>query len=106
MTTLFAPLTAAAPSGGGGLSGFIPMAIVLVIFYAVVFYPMRKKQKAHTEMLGNLKNGDRVITNGGLYGTVAGMTDDTLQLRVADNVKVQIARSAVAGLQGEPREQR
>ena len=78
------------------------MIIILVIFYAVVFYPMRKKQKQHADMLGNLKNGDRVITNGGLYGTIAGMTDDTLQLRVADNVKVQVARSAVAGLQPPP----
>lgn len=94
-------LGAAAPTAGGGLGGFIPMAIILVIFYLIVFYPMRKKQKQHSEMLGNLKNGDRVITNGGIYGTVAGMTDQTLQLRVADNVKVQVARSAVAGLQPE-----
>jgi preprotein translocase subunit YajC len=50
-------------------------------------------------MLSALKNGDKVVTNGGLYGTIVGLEEDALQLRIADNVKVKVARSAIAGVQ-------
>lgn len=60
---------------------------------------MQKKQKEHREFLKNLKKGDKVITSGGLYGTVLSLEDDTLVLKLSENVKIRIARSAISGLQ-------
>jgi len=77
------------------------MGLVFLIFYFVMFRPASKKQKALEQMLKALKNGDRVITTGGIYGTVAGITDTVVQLRVANGVKIDVARSAIAGLQKE-----
>lgn len=78
---------------------FLPIIIVFLIFYFLLIRPMQKKQKEHREFLKNLKKGDRIITNGGLYGTVVSIEDDTLILKLSENVKVRIARSAVSGLQ-------
>jgi len=77
---------------------FIPMGIVLVIFYFLLIRPANKKQKALQEMINNLKNGDQIVTTGGLHGTVAGISEDIIQLKIAPNVKVEISRSAVAAL--------
>jgi preprotein translocase subunit YajC len=55
-------------------------------------------------MLKNLKNGDKVVTNGGIYGTIVGLEEDSIQLRIAEQVKIKIARSAIAGLQAESKE--
>lgn len=81
------------------LISFLPIIIVFLIFYFLLIRPMQKKQKEHREFLRNLKKGDRVITNGGLYGTVVSMEDDTLIIKLSENVKVRIARSAISGLQ-------
>jgi preprotein translocase subunit YajC len=62
---------------------------------------MRKRQKALQTLVGNLKKGDRVVTNGGLYGTVAAVEEKTVLLKVADNVKVKVAKSAISGLEGQ-----
>lgn len=80
------------------LMSFLPLILIFVIFYLVMFLPMRKRQKKHQAMLQALQKGDRVITSGGIYGTVVSAEGDVLTLRVADNVKLQVARSAVAGL--------
>jgi len=93
---------AAAPEAPNLFFQFIvPMGLVFVIFYFLMFRPASKKQKAVEAMLKSLKNGDRVITSGGIYGTVAGITDDIVQLRVSNGVKIDVARSAIAGLQKE-----
>ena len=78
---------------------FIPFILIFVVFYLLVFAPMRKKQKRHAEMLGQIKAGDRVITNGGIHGTVVGVTDHIIQLRIADKVKIEISKSAISGMQ-------
>jgi preprotein translocase subunit YajC len=91
-----------AASGGGGAEGlisFMPLILIFVIFYFLLIRPQQKKQQQHKTMLGNLKRGDKVITTGGLYGTVEGLTDTTLQLKIANQVKVKVSRSAIAGLQ-------
>jgi preprotein translocase subunit YajC len=80
------------------------MAIMFAIFYFLLIAPMRKKQKKHSEMLQNLKNGDRVITNGGIHGTVVGVHDQMIQVRVADSVKLDLSKSAVAAFQNQPEE--
>lgn len=71
------------------------LVVIFGVFYLIVVRPMRKKQQETESMLRELKNGDRVLTSGGIYGTVVGVTDETIQLRIAEHVKVQLAKSAV-----------
>lgn len=94
----YVPL-AAAPPQPSMLPSFLMMAVIFGIFYLLVFAPMRKKQKKHAEMVDALKSGDRVITNGGILGTVVGITDDIIQLRIADQVRIEISKNAIAALQ-------
>jgi len=89
---------------GNGLIAFLPLAIIMVIFYVLLILPAQRRQKKTQSMLNELKTGDKVVTNGGLYGTIVSLDGDSLQLRIADQVKVKVARSAVAGLQTEGKE--
>ena len=82
-----------------GLIGFLPFALVIVIFYLIVFLPARRRQKKLDEMIATLKAGDKVITNSGIYGTIVGFKADRIQIRVADNVKIEMSRNAVSALQ-------
>jgi preprotein translocase subunit YajC len=78
---------------------FLPFLLIFGIFYLLLIMPMRRKQKKHQELLSKLTKGDRVITNGGIFGTVVDVGDDKLTLRIAEpKVDIQVARSAVAGL--------
>ncbi|MDD5563902.1 MAG: preprotein translocase subunit YajC [Thermoanaerobaculaceae bacterium] len=77
---------------------FLPFLLIFGIFYLLLIMPMRKRQKKHQELLSKLTKGDRVITTGGIFGTVVEADNDVLTIRIADNVKIQVARSAVAGL--------
>jgi preprotein translocase subunit YajC len=81
---------------------FLPLILIMVIFYFLMIMPAQRRQKKVNEMLKNLKTGDKVITNGGMYGTIVGLEDEAVQLRVAEQVKVKVSRSAIAGLQAEP----
>lgn len=97
-----AVLALSQPSTDGQSSGFllfVPYILIFVVFYFLLIAPARKKQKAHTEMVKNLKAGARVITNGGIHGTVVGVSEGMVQLRIADQVKIDVSRSAVAALQ-------
>ena len=78
-----------------------PLLIIGVIFYLLIFRPMRTKQKKLDAMITALKNGDKVITNSGIYGVVAGIKDNTLILKIADQVKIEIAKNAIAGHQSQ-----
>jgi len=78
---------------------FAPIIVIGVIFYLLIFMPMRKRQKKLDTMIGALRNGDKVITSSGIYGVVAGVKEKTLILKIADQVKIEISRSAIAGLQ-------
>ena len=78
---------------------FAPILIIGVIFYLLIFMPMRKRQKKLDALIASLKNGDKVITTAGIYGVVAGVKDKTLILKIADQVKIEVAKSAIAGLQ-------
>lgn len=84
---------------GNVLVQLVPLLLIVVMFYFLVFSPMRKKQRKHAEMVHNLKAGDRVITSGGIHGTVVGIADHVIQLRIADQVKIDVAKSAITGLQ-------
>lgn len=85
---------------------FVPILLVFGIFYFLLIAPMRKRQKTLQNLVENLKKGDRVVTNGGLYGTVAGVEDKIVLVKVADNVKLRIAKSAIAGLEGQEEERK
>lgn len=89
------------PSVPSGLVQFIPLIAILVIFYFLLILPAQRQRKRTQEMLAALKSGDKVITTGGIYGTIVGLKDNIVQLRIADQVKIDVARSAVAGFQPE-----
>jgi preprotein translocase subunit YajC len=78
-----------------------PFALMFAIFYALVILPMRRKQKKVIEFQSSLKVGDRVITTGGLYGTIAKLDEHSIQMQVADKVRIEIARAAIGGYQGQ-----
>jgi len=83
--------------GVGGLGGFvIPLALMFGIMYFLVILPQQRQRKKVQEMLAAVKNGDKVVTTAGIYGTISGMDGDTVILKIADNVKIRIARAAIA----------
>jgi preprotein translocase subunit YajC len=90
------------PQSGGGagsvLIQLMPIALVLVIFFFLVIRPQQRERRRRDEMLANLKKGDRVVTSGGLIGTVVGLSERKLTLKVSDSVRVECLRSAVTGL--------
>ena len=83
----------------GGLAAFLPLIFIIAIFYLIVFLPTRRRQKKLQDMIDNLQTGDKVITTGGILGTVVALRGDKLQLRIAENVKIDISRNAVTSLQ-------
>jgi preprotein translocase subunit YajC len=86
--------------GLGSLGQLAPLVIMLGIFYFLLIAPMRKRQKQQEQMIAALKSGDRVITSGGICGTIVGIKDDRITLRIADQVKVDITKSSVSALDG------
>jgi preprotein translocase subunit YajC len=89
-------------SGSGSLiMNLLPMLAIFAIFYFLLIAPMRKRQKKLQELIENLKRGDKVVTNGGIYGEVAAIEGSTLLLKIAENTKVRITKSAIAGLEGD-----
>src|ERR1700692_470331 len=108
MSSFFLPgnLSLMAQAGGaGGIMAFLPLVIIMGIFYVLLILPAQRRQKKTQEMINSLKNGDKVITAGGLYGTIVGIEGDSIQLRIADQVKVKVLRSAVTGLQPDSKEE-
>ena len=98
-------LSLMAQAASGGLLTFLPLILIMVIFYVLLILPAQRRQKKTQEMLNALKNGDKVVTTGGLFGTIVGIESDAVQLRIADQVKVKVSRSAIAGLQPETKEE-
>ena len=83
-------------SGGMGLIGLAPLLFIFVIFYFLLILPQQRKQKKWQAMLGELKTGDRVVTSGGLRGTIISLKDDAMILRVPpDNLKLEVSRGSV-----------
>lgn len=90
---------AAAGQGAGGFGGLIPIVLMFVIFYFLLIRPQQKRTKEHRQMIENLKRGDRIVTSGGLFGTITGLDETSMTLEIADRVRVKVARANVAGLQ-------
>ena len=86
-----------------GIGPLIMLPLIFAIFYFLVFMPMKKRQKKVEAMITALKNGDRVITTSGIYGVVSGIKDKTFIIKIADQIKIEVAKNAIASLQ-EPEE--
>lgn len=88
-------------AGTAGLFGMLPPLIAMfAIFYFLLIRPQQKKQKEHTSMLEALKEGDNILTNGGIYGTIKKIKEDVLTVQIADNVRVKVSRKSVSRLKG------
>jgi len=85
----------AAQGGGGGISSLIMMVVIFGIFYFILIRPQQTKMKEHKKMLEAVKKGDEIVTAGGIYGTVEGVNNDTLTVKIAEGVKVKITRGSV-----------
>jgi preprotein translocase subunit YajC len=100
------PLLFGAPQGAGGapatgmeqIISFAPFIVIIAIFYFLIIRPQNKKQKETQKMLSELKKGDKVVTIGGVHGTIAAIRENSVVLKVDDNVKVEFSRSAVASV--------
>lgn len=94
----------AATGSGGLLLTLLPFVLIFAIFYFLVIRPQAKRQRETVKMLEALKQGDRVVTSGGLFGTVASVKDNVVVLKVADQVRVEVAKSAVTAVVEKSRE--
>ena len=92
------------PQSDAGVSPLVqllPFALILGIFYLVILLPMRRRQKKVQEFLDGLKVGDRVVTSGGLYGSITKLGEKSIQLQIADKVRVDVSKAAIVGFQGQ-----
>ena len=85
-------------AGGGGFGAFIPLILMFAIFYFLLIRPQQTKAKKHQEVLNNLKRDDLVVTTGGIHGKITGITDTIATIEIANNVKIKVSKSHIAGL--------
>ena len=92
---------AQASGGGGGIVMWLPLVLIFVIFYFLLIMPQHKRQKKWQQMLNELKTGDRVVTQGGIVGTIVALKDTSLHLRVPpDNLRLEVSKNAVVSVMG------
>jgi preprotein translocase subunit YajC len=103
MSMLVGPVFAmgSAPEGSSLLVQFVPLVLVVGIFYFIILLPMKRKQQKVQEFLDNLKVGDRVVTTGGMYGQVTRLGEQSVQLQIADKIRVEVAKASIGGYQGK-----
>lgn len=92
---------AMAPGGGqtgGSLIGLLPFILMFLVLYFLLIFPQQRKQKKHLEMMSQLKKGDRVVTSGGLHGSIVGFKDRVVIMKVDEKVKVEVEKSAITGV--------
>jgi len=101
----YAQSQGAAPTGGGGIFGqvnmLIPFIAMFAIFYFLLIRPQQRKQREHRQMLQNLKRGDRVVTGGGIYGTVTKIRNDIVHVEIADQVRIRVNKSSISDVVAE-----
>ena len=97
----FVALAAGADTGGSPWLSLVPLVLVFGIFYFVILMPMRKKQQKVQAFLESLKVGDKIITTGGIYGQVTRLNTQSVQLQIADKVRIEVAKAAIGGYQGQ-----
>ena len=81
--------------GAGGLASFLPLILIFVVFYFLLIRPQQKQAKQHQQFLGNLSSGDKVITRGGIHGTITGLTDTVVTLEIAKDLRIKVSRDAI-----------
>lgn len=91
-------LQTAGPQGGGMFGFLMPMILIFAIMYFLIFRPQAKKQKKQQEMINAIKKGDRIVTAGGIHGTVAGIKEkeNILVIKISDNVKIEVNRGSIS----------
>ena len=89
---------AASPAGPNPLASFVPIILIFVIMYFLLFRPQMKRQKEAAKLVSALKTGDRVVTASGIHGLISNVKDRTVILKIADNVKIEIEKSAVTSV--------
>lgn len=88
--------------GGGGLAAFLPLIVLVGVFWFLIMRPQQRRMREHRQLTGNLNQGDRVVAAGGIVGTIRRVDDDTISLQVADNVVIKVDKGSVTKrLQGE-----
>jgi preprotein translocase subunit YajC len=90
-----------APGAANPILQFIPFILVLAIFYFVILLPMKRKQQKVQAFLDTLKVGDRIVTSGGIYGSITRLNDQSVQVQIADKVRIEVSRAAIVGYQGQ-----
>ena len=100
MTYLFFVLQAQTDGIASMVSSLLPFLLIIVVFYFLILRPQQKRQKARQKLLEGVKKGDKVITSGGIHGTVEGLEDDSILVKIADNVKVKMDKSAIGTIVG------
>lgn len=95
--TLLAQAQSPAPAApaGGGLGFFVPLVFIFIIMYFVMIRPQKKRQDEQKKLISNLKTGDHVVTNAGIHGLISNVKETTVMVKVADNVKLEMEKSAV-----------
>lgn len=94
-------MTAPPEAGGSIWVSFVPFALILGIFYFIILLPMKRRQKKVRDFQSSLKVGDRIVTTSGIYGQITKINNGSVQLQVAEKVRLEIARAAVGGYQGQ-----
>lgn len=94
-------LAADADTGAALTQLLLPLVLIVLIFYFLVFRPQQQQRRKVQDMLASLKTGDRVLTSGGIYGTIVGFRDGVVHLQVASQVRIDVARSAISSLASE-----
>ncbi|HXY61285.1 MAG TPA: preprotein translocase subunit YajC [Chthoniobacterales bacterium] len=89
---------APAPAPGGGFGFFVPFIFIFIIMYFMLFRPQKKRQQEQQRLISALKTGDKVVTNSGIHGLIANVKETTVMLKVADNVKIEVEKSAVTNV--------
>jgi preprotein translocase subunit YajC len=87
--------------GANGIMQFVPFALILGIFYFLILRPMKAKQKKVQEFQEALKVGDKIVTTSGIYGQITRLNEKSVQVQIADKVRIEVARAAVGGYQGQ-----
>ena len=93
--TLLAQAAGAAPAGPSPLASFVPIILIFVIMYFLLFRPQMKRQKEQARLVSALKTGDRVVTASGIHGLISNVKDRTVIVKIADNVKIEMEKTAV-----------
>jgi preprotein translocase subunit YajC len=99
-----APAGSEAPTGGSAIVSFLPLVAIIAIFYFLIIRPQNKKQKETQKMLSALKKGDKIVTIGGVHGTIQNVKESSVIVRVDDNVKLEFSRSAISSVESQAKE--